>query len=57
MIFNYKENFFDFKKLGIYLIFCKKIEKYYIGEFQNVVICLCVYKNKLRCNIYENKEL
>lgn len=57
MTFNYKENLFDFKKPGIYLISCKKIEKYYIGESQNVVTRLCAHKNKLRRNIHENKEL
>lgn len=57
MTFNCKENLFDFKKPGIYLISCIKKEKYYIGESNNVTSRLCAHKNKLRRNIHENKEL
>lgn len=57
MTFNYKENLFDFKKSGIYLISCIKKQKYYIGESDNVSSRLCAHKNKLRRNIHENKEL
>jgi hypothetical protein len=57
MTFNYKENLFDFNKSGIYLIFCIKKEKHYIGESNNVTSRLCAHKNKLRRNIHENKEL
>lgn len=57
MTFNYKENLFDFKKSGIYLISCIKKEKYYIGESTNVSSRLCAHKNKLKRNIHENKEL
>lgn len=57
MTFNYKENLFDFKKPGIYLITCIKKDKYYIGESNNVTSRLCAHKNKLRRNIHENREL
>ena len=57
MTLNYKENLFDFKKSGIYVISCIKKEKYYIGESENVRARLCVHKNKLRRNIHENREL
>ena len=57
MTLNYKENLFDFKKSGIYLISCKEKQKYYIGESKNVTTRLCAHKNKLRRNIHENKEL
>ena len=57
MTLNYKENLFDFKKSGIYIISCLKKEKHYIGESENVTARLCAHKNKLRKNIHENKEL
>ena len=57
MTLNYKENLFDFKKSGIYIISCLKKEKYYIGESENVTARLCAHKNKLKKNIHENKEL
>lgn len=57
MTLNYKENLFDFKKSGIYIISCLKQAKYYIGESDNVTARLCAHKNKLKRNIHENKEL
>nr|QUV75649.1 hypothetical protein [Caulerpa lentillifera] len=57
MTLNYKENLFDFKKSGIYIISCLKMNKHYIGESENVIARLCAHKNKLKRNIHENKEL
>lgn len=57
MTYNYKENLFDFKKPGLYVISCIKNNKHYIGESNNVTTRLCAHKNKLKKNIHENKEL
>nr|YP_010835567.1 hypothetical protein NQY40_pgp076 [Ulva meridionalis]WFS80035.1 hypothetical protein [Ulva meridionalis] len=57
MTLNYKENLFDFKKSGIYVISCIKKQKHYIGESNNITARLCAHKNKLKRNIHENKEL
>lgn len=48
-----KENLFDFKKQGVYVITCLKNNKHYVGESNNVTARLCAHKNKLKRQIHE----